>query len=566
MSGGTWRRAGPSPATELHPDDASTLLERQMDVLELLSAAAPLREVLTAIIASLEQMMPGARCSVLTIDAGDGTLRHGAAPSLCPAYLRAIDGLRPGPSAGSCGTAVHEGHAVLIPDIRIDDRWSDFRDAALDCGLVACWSTPIRGPGGHIVGTFAVYHGYPHEPSDRERRLVDRFTDIASVAIEHSRLIDEVVESEELFRRSFEDNPAGEVLCDLNRRVERANAAFCALSGYPAEKLIGTSIGSVLCLSADTEARIQLMLTAGGACVTRQSVVITADGSECPVEATVSVIRDRNGSPARLAFNVLDLTERLAAEAHRQAHREADVARQIAEEHSRAKSALLTSVSHEIRTPLQAIRGFTELLATLELGEERRHEALSRINTAADHLLGLVTDVLDISRAEANALPLRPERVELAGSIDEVVDLTSELAAERAVCVRSRLDDDEWVLADPDRLRQVLFNLIGNAIRHGRRRGTVMITSSATDTDVLVAIADDGPGIPEDLLDRIFTPFTRGIDAASEPVDGYGLGLMLSHGLASAMGGDLSAGNADSGGAVFTLRLPRAVDIRSRGR
>ena len=307
-------------------------LATQRQVLEMVASGAELADTLDTLIRNVEGLLPDVRASVLLLDPDGRHLRHGAGPSLPDGYNRAVDGIPIGEAVGSCGTAAFRAQPVIVEDIASDPLWANFTGLALQYGLKACWSTPIRGPGGHIVGTFAVYHGYPHEPSDRERRLVDRFTDIASVAIEHSRLIDEVVESEELFRRSFEDNPAGEVLCDLNRRVERANAAFCALSGYPAEKLIGTSIGSVLCLSADTEARIQLMLTAGGACVTRQSVVITADGSECPVEATVSVIRDRNGSPARLAFNVLDLTERLAAEAHRQAHREADVARQIAED------------------------------------------------------------------------------------------------------------------------------------------------------------------------------------------------------------------------------------------
>jgi signal transduction histidine kinase len=226
-----------------------------------------------------------------------------------------------------------------------------------------------------------------------------------------------------------------------------------------------------------------------------------------------------------------------------------------------AKSALLTSVSHEIRTPLQAIKGFTELLSTMDLEQERREEALSRINAAANHLLSLVTDVLDISRAEAKALPLRPEAVEVSRSIDEVVDLTSSLAVERGMSVWTSLVDDECVWADADRLRQVLFNLIGNALRHGRRGGVVRISASSTVEFVVVEIADDGPGIPDEVLARIFTPFTRGADAGvAEPVDGHGLGLMLAHGLVVAMGGELTAGNAPSGGAVFTMRLLRASD------
>lgn len=429
------RHARAELADHLHPDDASVLLERQIDILELVATAAPTARILAAIIYALEEMMPGARCSILILDPADGRLRHGAAPSLSPAYLDAIDGVRPGRSAGSCGTAVHLGQPVLVPDIRVDDRWVDFRRIASESGLIACWSTPIAGPDGATVGTFAVYHGKPHEPTERERQLVDRFTHIASVAIEHSRLIND-----------------------------------------------------------------------------------------------------------------------------RQAHHESEVARRIAEEHSTAKSALLTSVSHEIRTPLQAIKGFTELLSTMDLEQERREEALARITAAADHLLGLVTDVLDISRVEANALPLRPASVELSRSVDEVVDLTATLAADREVSVQTRLVDEDRVRADPDRLRQVLLNLIGNALRHGLQRGTILITACTAGQSVVVEISDDGPGIPEEVLGRIFAPFTREAThgGTTGPVDGHGLGLMLAHGLVAAMDGELTARNSDGGGAVFTLTLPRS--------
>ncbi|MFC0315460.1 ATP-binding protein [Gordonia phosphorivorans] len=441
----TARRLRPVAADDLHPDDTAVLLERQMEVLELVAAAAPVERVLEAIIVALEGLMPGARCSILLVDPADGTLRHGAAPSLPADYLRAIDGLRPGPAAGSCGTAAYRGEPVVIPDLRVDHRWQRFRAVARDAGLVACWSTPITAPRGGIVGTFAVYHGRPHEPSDRDRGLVDRFTYIAAVAIEHSLLVGEVVD------------------------------------GYD------------------------------------------------------------------------------AAEASRQAHREAEVARRIAEDHCAAKSALLTSVSHEIRTPLQAIKGFAELLCTLDLDAPRRAEALARINTAADHLLSLVTDVLDISRAEANALPVRLEAVRVGRSVREVVELTSSLAADRGVSVTSAIATDDRIVADADRLRQVLLNLVGNAIHHGRRGGNVEIASATTDRAVTVRITDDGPGIPEDFLPRIFTPFARADDTGgtAAPVDGNGLGLMLAHGLVTAMGGELWAGNAADGGAVFTLTLPR---------
>ncbi|MGW4340811.1 ATP-binding protein [Rhodococcus koreensis] len=557
-------RAQPDAASEgLRPEDVSVLLQRQTEVLELVAAAAPLKETLDAIIIALEDLIGGARCSILIVDSSGSVLRHGAAPNLPSVYLSAIDGIQPGPKAGSCGTAAFFGEQVVVSDVRTDDRWVDYRDAAVHSGLISCWSSPIADPQGVTVGTFAVYHAEPHWPTPRERRLVDRFTYLASVAIEHSRLLGDIVESEELFRRSFEDNPAGEALLGLNKNFERANTAFARLSGYHGDELVGLPLEAVLQIDAATEERIRNALAdARTHCITQQMRLRCKNGDVRPVEAAFSLICSRDGTPARLALSLVDLTERLAADAARRARHEAEVARQIAEDHSSAKSALLTSVSHEVRTPLQAIKGFTELLSTLDLDESRRNEALARINFAADHVLDLVTDVLDISRVEAGVLPLHLEPVKVDETVREIVHLLDALVAERHASVHLAVDPCVVVLADRNRLRQVLLNIISNALRHGRGSGTVQITAPETSPSVSIAISDDGPGIPADYLPRMFTPFARanGTDERNAPIDGYGLGLMLSHGLITAMNGELIAGNLGTGGAIFTVTLPSAED------
>ncbi|MDF3320118.1 ATP-binding protein [Rhodococcus sp. C3V] len=542
--------------------DASVLLQRQVEVLELVASAAPLERTLNAIITSLEDFICDARCSILLLDSTGATLRHGSAPNLPTAYLTAIDGLEPGPRAGSCGAAAFLGEPVVAVDVRIDERWVDYRHLATEFGLVSCWSSPISDPQGATVGTFAVYHAEPHTPDSRERRLVRRFTYLASVAIEHSRLLGDLVESEELFRRSFEDNAAGEALLALDRTFERTNLAFTRLSGYPSDELVGCSFEKILHFGFEAEAFIETERAAFRTnCSTRQMVLRSKDGSLRDVEATISVIRSLGGTPSRLTLNLVDLTERFAVESAERARREADVARQIAEDHSNAKSALLTSVSHEIRTPLQAIKGFTELLSTLDLDKSRRQEALQRINFAADHLLELVTGVLDISRAEAGVLPLRFEPVELAGAVRETVQLLSSLIAERDVSIHISIGPDVRVFADRGRLRQVLINIVGNALRYGPLAGNVYVAAETRARDIVLEVIDDGPGIPAAFLPRMFTPFARadGMSTPIAPVDGYGLGLMLAHGLITAMNGRIVDRNSDDGGAVFTVHLPHAV-------
>jgi signal transduction histidine kinase len=429
-------------ASGLRPDDAGRMLDQQAEVLGLIARAAPLPDTLTLILSSLEELMPGARCSVLLLDREEGRLRHGAAPSLPGPYVAAIDGLVIGDGAGSCGTAAALNTAVVATDVRTDPRWVDFRDVAADADLRSCWSTPIDGHDGLPVGTFAVYHSEPHSPTAREQILVDRFTHLASVAIEHS-----------------------------------------------------------------------------------------------------------------------------SAERDRRARIEAETARRTAEELSRAKSELLAAVGHEARTPIQAIVGFAELLRTMDLDDAQRREALDHIGAAAGHVMDLLSDVLDISRLEARALPIEVAPVSLKGVVVEVLGLLSSRAEPRRVTLAHEVTD-EVVLADRRRLRQVLLTLVANAIRHGNVGGRVDVRTRVGDArTVVVAVDDDGPGIPPELLDRLFTPFAHGrspkgrseyalaADAAQE--ESIGLGLALAHGLAAAMGGSLDVGGSGPHGTSMLLRLRR---------
>ena len=288
------------------------------------------------------------------------------------------------------------------------------------------------------------------------------------------------------------------------------------------------------------------------------------------VEVTMSLLHGHDGGPAQYIVNVLDLTERRAAERHRRALLEAETARRTAEELSHAKSELLAAVGHEVRTPIQAIVGFAELLGTIDLDGARRREALDHISAAAGHVMDLLTDVLDLSRLEAGALPLALEPVRVDEVVDEVFGLLSAKAEQRRVRLSSGLDD-QVVQADRRRLRQVLLNLVGNSIRHGNTGGRVDVRALPTDDDAWVVLSgdDDGPGIPPDFLPRAFTAFARpsasSPDQASasaetgdtSPEDGIGLGLGLAHGLMDAMGGDLALSRSTSTGTSMTLRLPR---------
>jgi DNA-binding CsgD family transcriptional regulator len=161
---------------------ALAFIESQSGILERLARGAPLDTVLGVLVLALESLAAGMLGSVLVL-APDGRARHAAAPSLPRAYLRAIDGLKIGPAAGSCGTAMHFGKPVIVSDIATDPLWRAYREPALQHGLRACWSAPIVSPQGKVIGAFAMYYREPRQPRPHERRLVEVGAQLAAIAI-----------------------------------------------------------------------------------------------------------------------------------------------------------------------------------------------------------------------------------------------------------------------------------------------------------------------------------------------------------------------------------------------
>ena len=178
-------------------DRIAGVLRGQTRILEMIAVGTPLPDVLGALSTLVEQQAPGMLCSVLLLD-GD-RLRHGAAPSLPPAYCAAIDGTPIGPAVGSCGTAAFTRRPVVVSDIARDPLWADFRELALAHELRACWSFPIlatdAGGDGRCLGTFAMYYREPRTPEPRDWHLVEVATHVAGVAIERHRTATELARS-----------------------------------------------------------------------------------------------------------------------------------------------------------------------------------------------------------------------------------------------------------------------------------------------------------------------------------------------------------------------------------
>ena len=244
------------------------------------------------------------------------------------------------------------------------------------------------------------------------------------------------------------------------------------------------------------------------------------------------------------------------------ARREAEAARTDAETANRAKAEFLATMSHELRTPLNAIGGYAELI---EMGIRgpvvaQQVEDLRRIQASQRHLLGLVNEVLNYARIETGTVRYDLTDVPLAAAVAAVEPLIApQLAAKGLAYAHDGCGDTPLVArADAEKLRQVLLNLVSNAIKFTERGGRVEVACAAAGDRVAVRVRDTGIGIPADQLERIFEPFVQVHATLTRTHEGTGLGLAISRDLARGMGGDLTAESTPGVGSVFTLTLPAA--------
>jgi len=184
-------------------------------ILALIMGQNPLPTTLNALCADIEQHHPGMFCSVLLLDADCATLRNGAAPSLPPEYSQAIDGVKIGPSVGSCGTAIYRKQPVVVSDIATDPLWADYRDLALRHGLRACWSIPIPSQDGSVLGSFAIYYREPRTPDAQDLRLIAHATHLVALAIERDRDKIQLRAAEDRYRTLVERLPAITYIAEL---------------------------------------------------------------------------------------------------------------------------------------------------------------------------------------------------------------------------------------------------------------------------------------------------------------------------------------------------------------
>jgi len=262
------------------------------------------------------------------------------------------------------------------------------------------------------------------------------------------------------------------------------------------------------------------------------------------------VIHYRSQLEAALASQVAHATA-LSIEVERRRHAE-----QAALQGSRAKSAFLAHMSHELRTPLTAILGYGELLEEELVGTDAEplSEDVDHILVSGRHLLGLIDEVLDLARIESGKVQLHAKAVDLTGIVEGCLELVGPTAMARDNRLEHAFSDPVAAWGDAARIRQIVLNLVSNAIKF-TQSGTVSLTMTQCGDQAVLAVTDTGRGIPDDALPTLFDPFVR-VDADVGEIQGTGLGLAICRELAERMGGTLSATSSVGVGSTFTLTLP----------
>jgi signal transduction histidine kinase/DNA-binding response OmpR family regulator len=358
----------------------------------------------------------------------------------------------------------------------------------------------------------------------------------------------EMREAQERSKSFFEAQGDVIVRRDGGGAITYANDAFCALAGRPREDLLATTF------SLPVEEQSETRVLADGTRVHDQKIAAAA-GARWIAWREVTV-RDDGGSEIQSVGR--DMTDRVLA------GRALAEARDQAEAANRAKSRFLAMVSHEIRTPLNGILGMADLLGDTPVTQEQA-SYLKAVKTSGETLLSLIAEILDFSKIEAGRLDLATRPFALAAFVEEAVELLGPRAQAKGLEICCYVDErlPARVIGDAARLRQVLFNLAGNAIKFTERGGVSIIVEPGGQADAIaISVRDTGIGISPDDQARIFLEFEQADGSSTRKFGGTGLGLAISKRIVESMGGSIAVDSAPGEGAEFrmVLTLPRAGD------
>ena len=570
-----------------HPDEVTALISgqpldssarRQLTRLHGLAdrlASADPSSSLSQILSALGAALGTERLCIHLLERPD-TLVCAASLGLPPPLLAAWSRLGYGPAGGPVGLAAATAEVVVDDNVRASAAWAPFRLLAREAKISSSWAVPVLGPSG-LIGVITVFRPATGRPQRDELDLVSVYAGYAASAVERDRLLDQVTARNRVLEtiREMLETLAGPIpvseglevaLRALRRGLQADEVALLSRGpdGTPASRahagsyhpgrlsqlVAGTATQALTAAYDDGRARStdgqrQLSVTfpaPGG-----PTVLVASWGKRSATADAVALMEDAAHS-LRLAL------EREAAAA---AHEEAATLRRSQE----LQRSFLSRLSHELRTPLTAIRGYaTSLLQTdVTWDAASQHRFLGRISAESARLGRLVGDLLDFSAIESGILRLQHDWCDIALVLEAAVACLPQAGASTVEVTCHPALPAVW--ADHDRLEQVFVNLLDNALRHNPPGTRVSVTAGPGQSgEVVIAVCDDGAGLPPDLAAAPFEPKRRGHSASA----GAGLGLLIAQGIIAAHAGQIQSAGTRKG-TSFEIRLPVEAPDRANG-
>jgi two-component system, NtrC family, sensor kinase len=580
------------------------------EVLQVISSSpGELQPVFEIMLANATRLC-GAKFGTLYLCEGDG-FRAIAIYNAPPAFSEARASVIHPPSDSTLGRAAHAKQPSQIVDITTSRAYVEGDSFVIGAvargGYRAVLSVPLLKDDA-LIGVISIYRQEVQPFSEKQIEVVTNFASQAVIAIENTRLLNELREALQqqtatadvlkvISRSTFDlQTVLGTLvqsaarLCDADSAqiLRPRNAGFYSAASYghtpefaeyvqnltfppgrasvTGRVLLEGKILQIPDVLNDPEYGLSEVQRLGGY-RTHLGVPLLREGKPIGVILlSRSTVRPFDDRQIELVTTFADQAV-IAIENVRLFDEIQDKNRQLAEA-SQHKSQFVSSMSHELRTPLNAIIGLTEMMVTnaARFGTEKAQEPLQRVNRAGTHLLGLINQVLDLSKIEAGKLELNPQKVELVPLIDEVIGTARQLAEQNKNRLLNEVQEDLGTLTvDPMRLRQILLNLLSNSCKF-TKEGEVALRGRRVSNSghwIELSVSDTGIGMTPEQQAKLFEEFTQADATTAQRFGGTGLGLAITRKLARMMGGDVTVASERGEGSVFTVRLPAKADSSS---